>query len=136
MGTAMLAARTVAVLLLVVGAAWMVRRAGRVKTARRAEVLEVVATQRLGRGVAVTVVRIGERSYALGVTERGVSLLTEAQLSPTPATDEQPAEEPAAHPGFVSALAEQLRLVSTGRAPRVVGRDAVTAAVQRSGFPV
>ena len=68
------------VLAIMAGAAAVLRRSGVVggrSSRRRAAQVEVVARQGLGRSSSVTVVRIGDRSLVLGVTESSVSLLGE-----------------------------------------------------------
>ncbi len=42
--------------------------------------IEVLARQQLGRGAALTVVRIADRALVIGVTEHSVSLLSETDL--------------------------------------------------------
>jgi flagellar protein FliO/FliZ len=65
------------VLGLMLGAAWMLRRRGG-GLARPSAVTEVIARQSLSRTASLQVVRVGERTLVLGVTEQSVSYLTEA----------------------------------------------------------
>ncbi|MCU1691761.1 MAG: hypothetical protein JWM64_852 [Frankiales bacterium] len=57
---------------------------------KRAGLLQVVGSTRLGKGAAVTVVRMGDAEYLLGVTDHAVTLLTsqavaaEAVVAPAP----------------------------------------------------
>jgi flagellar biosynthetic protein FliO len=66
------------VLGLMLGAAWVLRRRGG-GFARSGAVTEVLARQSLGRSASVQVVRVGERTLVLGVTEQSVSYLTDAE---------------------------------------------------------
>jgi flagellar biosynthetic protein FliO len=73
------------VLGLMLGAAWVLRRRGGGFT-RPSGVTEVIARQSLSRTASLQVVRVGERTLVLGVTEQSVSYLTEAdgdELRPT-----------------------------------------------------
>lgn len=65
----------------VVGLIWLVSRGmNRGRAGRVAGLTEVVARQPLSRAASVVVVRVGERTLVLGVTEQQVSLLTETEL--------------------------------------------------------
>jgi flagellar protein FliO/FliZ len=73
----------------VLGVLWLAARLLRQGTAGRADgVVEVLARQQVGRGAAVTVVRVADRALVLGVTEQGVSLLTDADLAAVRAADQ------------------------------------------------
>ena len=58
------------------------RTRGGVVTARP---VEVIGRTSLGRNSSVTVVRMGERCFALGVTDQTINLLTEVDIDLTPA---------------------------------------------------
>jgi flagellar biogenesis protein FliO len=64
----------------------------RVRPGAVARPVEVVGRTTLGRNSTVTVVRMGDKCFALGVTEQSVSLLTEVDidLTPPPAPTTQP----------------------------------------------
>jgi flagellar protein FliO/FliZ len=69
------------VLAIMAGAAAVLRRSGvvggRTSSRRRTARVEVVSRQALGRSSSLTVVRLGERGFVLGVTESSISLLGE-----------------------------------------------------------
>jgi len=93
---------------------WLVRRTdGGRRMQRAAGPLEVVSSTRLGKGASLALVRIGTTTYALGVTEHAVSLLTETDLDPAPAPVPAPPAQPgtATRPGFAAALQEQTALL-------------------------
>lgn len=61
---------------LVLGLMWIAARVLRSRTAGRpTDAVEVLARHQLGRGSAVTVLRIGDRALVLGVTERAITQL-------------------------------------------------------------
>ena len=93
---------------------YVVRRvdAGR-SSGRGGAVVQVLATQRLAKGASLAVVRIGEATYALGVTEHTVQMLTPAEL-PVPALEDDD-EDPDGRPSFAAALQAQLGQLVTGR---------------------
>ncbi|RJK92804.1 flagellar biosynthetic protein FliO [Vallicoccus soli] len=65
----------------VLGVLWLCARlAARGGAGRAGGAVEVLARQQVGRGAAVTVVRVADRALVLGVTEQGVSLLTDTDL--------------------------------------------------------
>lgn len=51
--------------------------------------VEIIGRTSLGRAASIVLVRMGRHSYALGVTQQGVNLLTEVELDddPTPAIE-------------------------------------------------
>ena len=77
---------------------------GRVRGAQAAKPVEVLGRTALGRNAAVAVVRLGERCFALGVTDQKVNLLTEVEIdlteepvnpvSPPPAGTQGPGVRP------------------------------------------
>lgn len=89
---------------------WAVRRVDRGRAgARSGAAVQVLDSTRVGKGASVAVVRIGTQAYALGVTEHGVSLLTETDLPvPAPAVAADPDVET---PSFAAALQTQLGLL-------------------------
>ncbi len=56
----------------------------RVRPGVTARPVEVLGRTSLGRNASVTVVRMGERCFALGVTDQEVNLLTEVDIDLTP----------------------------------------------------
>lgn len=77
------AIRVLAVLALLAGFLWWLRRYDRkaaAPTQRRAgRPVEILGQARLSRQATVAVVRVGARSLTLGVTDHGVNLLAEAE---------------------------------------------------------
>lgn len=81
----------------VVGLMWITARLLRAKGGTRGlGMLEVVGRTSLGRGSAVAVVRVADRVLVLGVTERAVSFLAEADLETieTARTEQRPTGRP------------------------------------------
>lgn len=72
----------------------VLKRLDGARGARRTSPMQVLGSTRIGKGAALTVVRIGEEEFVLGVTDHTVSLITGAP--PAAAAVEQPAEQPAA----------------------------------------
>jgi len=110
---------------------WLVRRTdGGRRLQRAAGPLEVVSSTRLGKGASLALVRIGATTYALGVTEHAVSLLTETDLEPVPAPAPVPPAQPGAtgRPGFAAALQEQTALLLRRGAPAAQPDTTGTAA--------
>lgn len=114
------AIRVLAVVGLLAGFLWWLRRYDRrvAQPARRKTVrpVEVLGQARLSRQATVAVVRVGERSLTLGVTEHGVNLLAESDYV-APAVE--PAEEKTP---FVLALQQ----AAAGIAPAVKSARART----------
>lgn len=110
---------------------WGVRRIdlGRTSTRTGAPV-QVLATTRLGKGASVAVVRIGSGTYALGVTEHNVRLLTPAELPEPAASEPLTAADPTAPPTFAAALSAQVgQLLHPARRP---GGDTRTSVEQQT----
>ena len=63
----------------------LLRRMNGLKTARRASPMQVLGSTRIGKGAALTVVRIGDSDYVLGVTDHTVTLITPATPTAEPA---------------------------------------------------
>ena len=59
-------------------------RTVRTRSGTPARPVEVVGRTTIGRNASVAVVRMGERCFALGVTEQKVNLLTEVEIDLTP----------------------------------------------------
>lgn len=89
MSSAALVARGLLVLLVLGAALWLVKRADRFGGARKAGALQVLGSARVGKGATVTIVRIGDAEYALGVTDGQVNLLTRTET--TGAAEPEPA---------------------------------------------
>ena len=68
------------VLAIMAGAAYALRRAKGISpvSRRRQPAVEVLTRQPLGRSASLAVVRAGDRALVLGVTDGGITLLTEA----------------------------------------------------------
>lgn len=63
---------------LVLGLMWIAARVLRSRTSGRpTDAVEVLARHQLGRGSAVTVLRVGDRALVLGITERSITQLGE-----------------------------------------------------------
>jgi len=67
-----------------VGRFYGTNRAVRTRSGAPARAVEIVGRTTIGRNASVTVVRMGERCFALGVTEQKVNLLTEVEIDLTP----------------------------------------------------
>jgi flagellar biogenesis protein FliO len=94
---------------------YVLRRTDAVRSTRRTGLLQVLGTTRVGKGAALTVVRIGDAEYVLGVTDHAVTLLT-----PTPVTSTapEPATAPAPAPVAVTAATPAVAPPTTAPAPR------------------
>jgi flagellar protein FliO/FliZ len=67
----------------VLGVMWLLARfARRPLTGNADRVMSVLARQQLNRNSSVAVLRVLDRAFVLGVTDQGVSLLTETELAP------------------------------------------------------
>ena len=71
------------------GAMWVLKRYGNKTRGAHAEQVAVLATVPLGRAASVSVVRIGEVTLALGVTEGSVTSLGEVTLPEVPEPEDQ-----------------------------------------------
>ncbi len=96
---------------------------------RRTGLLQVVGSTRLAKGATVTVVRMGDAEYLLGVTDHNVTLLTSQAAAQTPApaaveTAAPVAPSPAEFLRNAYRVARRLPAESTE-----VSADAVTAAL-------
>ena len=88
--------------------------AGR-SSGRGGAVVQVLATQRLAKGASLAVVRIGEATYALGVTEHSVQMLTPAELPAPAVVPDADDDGPDGPPSFAAALQAQLGQLVSGR---------------------
>jgi len=81
---------------------WIGKRAGAAGGRRRPEgpAVSVVGRQSLGRHAGVAVVAVGERRLLVGVSEHGVSMLTELDAVPEP--EPEPVPEPVVVPAKVA----------------------------------
>jgi flagellar biogenesis protein FliO len=91
------------------------------------KLVEVVGQARLTKGASVAAVRIGGQTYAVGVTDTQVRLLSETPVElPVAEEDDVVVPEVAlaadARPSFVEALRAQVALVRGGRVTRDVAR--------------
>jgi hypothetical protein len=94
---------------------YVLRRTDAVRGTRRSGLLQVLGTTRVGKGAALTVVRIGDAEYVLGVTDHAVTLLT-----PTPVTSAapEPVTAPVAAPAAVTAAPPAVAPPTAAPAPR------------------
>ena len=115
-----LAARAALVFGLLALTLWGVRRTAAGRGAARSDApVRLVGTTRLAKWASLALVRIGGTTYALGVTEHAVSLLTETDLAdpattaaePHPLEAEAHDEAPLPRPGFAAALQAQTALL-------------------------
>lgn len=82
MNTVAVVGRMLLALVLVLGLMWMLARWARKPMGGKADrVMTVLARQQLSRTSSVTVLRVMDRALVLGVTEQGVQLITETELS-------------------------------------------------------
>lgn len=100
----------------------VLRRTEGFRASRRVNPVQVLGSTRVGKGAALTMVRIGASEYVLGVTDHSVTLITPATpvAEPVEETVAQPVEEPAVavagpRPDFAAALGARLgaRLAGT-----------------------
>jgi flagellar protein FliO/FliZ len=105
-------------LLIVVGLLWgLAKLARRPLSVSRGGMLTVLARQQLTRGASVAVVQVADRALVLGVTDSGVSLLSDADLDaleeyrPEPASrrDRVEVDLPQREPVQIPALAGSTR---------------------------
>lgn len=109
MNTVAIIGRMLLALVFVLGVMWCLARWARKPMGGKADrVMAVLARQQLSRTSSVTVLRVMDRALVLGVTEQGVQLITETELSavedalaattetPRPWTRKQPVELEAA----------------------------------------
>jgi len=74
--------RMLLALVFVLGVMWLLARWARKPLGGKADrVMAVLARQQLSRTSSVTVLRVMDRALVLGVTEQGVQLITETELS-------------------------------------------------------
>jgi flagellar protein FliO/FliZ len=74
--------RMLLALVFVLGVMWLLARWARKPMGGKGErVMTVLARQQLSRTSSVTVLRVMDRALVLGVTEQGVQLITETELS-------------------------------------------------------
>lgn len=89
---------------------WVVRRTdGGRRLRRTVPTMEVLSSTRLAKGSSVALVRVGESTYVVGVTEHAVTLLTQAELPGTSSAGERALPvtavgSPAPAPTFSEAL--------------------------------
>ena len=82
MNTVAVIGRMLLALVFVLGVMWLLARWARKPLGGKADrVMAVLARQQLSRTSSVTVVRVMDRALVLGVTEQGVQLITETELS-------------------------------------------------------
>ena len=98
MNTVAVIGRMLLALVFVLGVMWLLARWARKPLGGKADrVMAVLARQQLSRTSSVTVLRVMDRALVLGVTEQGVQLLTETELS---AVEDALATEATAGRGF------------------------------------
>ncbi|MGI8664628.1 MAG: FliO/MopB family protein [Jatrophihabitans sp.] len=84
MNTVAVIGRMLLALVFVLGIMWCLARWARkpMGGAKTDRVMTVLARQQISRTSSVTVLRVMDRALVLGVTEQGVRLITETELSP------------------------------------------------------
>jgi flagellar protein FliO/FliZ len=145
-----LAIRVVFSLAVVFGLIWVIARTSSRRFGGAARsMVRVVARQPLARSASLAVVEVGDRVLVVGVSENGVSLLTEMDPSELPDVEDAPAESAPGHPGAIPARGPWLKLpglrtdrravdgATTGLNGSVLStqtwRQAWTAATSRNG---
>jgi flagellar biogenesis protein FliO len=138
MGAAFTVTRVVVVLLLLAATLWGLRKydSSRTKGARRSgrntRLVEVLGQARLSRGASVALVRVGDTSFAVGVSEKAVTLLSERPLDVLPEDSPQSGgpsleTEPLAsgkgtgRPSFGQALFAQVQQLRPSAAKKAAG---------------
>ena len=117
MNTVAIIGRMLLALVFVLGVMWLLARWARKPMGGRADrVMAVLARQQLSRTSSVTVLRVMDRALVLGVTEQGVQLITETELS---AVEDALAVEPTAGRNWTRKLS-----ISAGEAGTDDGDDA------------
>ncbi len=100
------------------------------RAARRTNPVQVLGSTRIGKGASLTMVRIGDAEYVLGITDHSVTLITPApsgeQTVDSPAEERLPLDGPATvvasavavprPPDFAAALGVRLAARLTGAA--------------------
>lgn len=82
MNTVAVIGRMLLALVFVLGVMWLLARWARKPLGGKADrVMAVLARQQLSRTSSVAVLRVMDRALVLGVTEQGVQLITETELS-------------------------------------------------------
>lgn len=83
MNTVAIIGRMLLALVFVLGVMWLLARWARkpLGGGKAERVMAVLARQQLSRTSSVTVLRVMDRALVLGVTEQGVQLITETELS-------------------------------------------------------
>lgn len=83
MNTVAVIGRMLLALVFVLGVMWLLARWARkpMGVGKSERVMAVLARQQLSRTSSVTVLRVMDRALVLGVTEQGVQLITETELS-------------------------------------------------------
>ena len=99
MNTVAIIGRMLLALVLVLGLMWGLARFARKPLGGKADrVMAVLARQQINRNASVTVLRVMDRALVLGVTEQGIRLITETDLS---AVEDALAAEPETSRGFL-----------------------------------
>jgi flagellar biogenesis protein FliO len=125
-----MAVRLLGVFALLAAVLWVLKRTGGVGARRRGTPLQVLSTTRLGKTATLSVVRVHDEEYVLGVTG---STVTVVSSRPAPAADAAPTPAPAAVPDPEPETALDELLVETP--PRPVGPPS-TARFLRDGWEV
>ncbi|MCW2608092.1 MAG: hypothetical protein JWO60_2785 [Frankiales bacterium] len=109
------------------------------RAARRTNPVQVLGSTRVGKGAALTMVRIGDAEYVLGVTDHSVTLITPATPVEQPAAVEEPVVAAVAgpKPDFAAALGARLGgLVGTPAAAGVAQVPPTPAEFLKSAYRV
>jgi flagellar biogenesis protein FliO len=114
---------------LLAGVLWMLKRTDGLGGRTRGRLLEVRGTTKLGKGAALTMVRVEGQDLLLGVTDHAVTLLSSA----TPDLHPEPALAPATAATTAKSLPELLDHMLTTRADLPADEVAATLTALRSG---
>ena len=106
-----LAGALVVVLALAVLASRVLRRGMRPRSTRRLQIEDRLS---VSRGVQIAVVADGGRRFLVGISDKGVGLVSELDGAPD-AADEDAQDDAGEPASFAVRLAEQLRRVAHGR---------------------
>ena len=97
------------ILMVILAAAWAVRRTGLVRGASQ-QSLRVLATQNVGTRAWVAIVEVEDARLVLGVTSQQINLLHTLPASPADTPAHSAAAQAAAdNPGFTAALTRALK---------------------------
>ena len=130
-----LAIRVVLSLAVVLGLLWFVARTSSRRFGGPARsTVRIIARQPLARAASLAVVEVGERVLVVGVSENGVSLLTEMDPSELPAPEVVDEPVPADKPGTAPAVSSNGPVLKGSVLSAQTWRQAWNAATTRNGI--